>query len=199
MYDETKTASRSPKRYREIVSHLRTHAKPLGRFRSLLGFYYQDLLAKRTSWAEQAIYKIIESAQNLKRWGAAKLGRKKTLYGIEKETNTVWKSGEIWLPWFEQTAQCLVNLLIDREMTLRISMVDGQEYIEKSVPDGMGYTVSVRMENLHHLVHFQVQAVDCAEPWRITRVELACQTKRLRQSPRQHGFSQLRLSFPRFS
>ena len=173
MYDETKTASRSPRRYREIVSHLQTHAKPLGRFRSLIGFYYQDLLAKRTSWAEQTVYWIIESAQNLKRWGAAKLGRKKTLYGIEKETNTVWKSGEIWLPWFEPTEQCLVNLVIDREMTLCISMGDGREYIEKSVPDSRGYAVSVVVENLHHhLVHFQVQAVGYEEPWRIKMVKL---------------------------
>ena len=173
MYGETKTASRSPQRYREIVSHLRTHAKPIGRFRSLFGFYYRDLLANRTSWVEQVAYSIIESAQNLKRWGAAKLGRKKTLYGIEKETNTVWENGEIWLPWFEQTQQCLVDFVVDRKITLSISTDDGHEYIGKSVPESMGYTVSVLVENLYdHLVRLQVHAVDSDKPWRIKTVEL---------------------------
>jgi hypothetical protein len=173
MYAETKTASRSARRYQEIVAHLRMHAQPIGRLRSLIGFYYQDLLAKRTSWWEEVFYRAIESAQSFKRWVTTKRGRKKTLYGIEKETNTIWQSGEIWLPWFEQTAQCQVNLIVDKEITLSISTDDGREYMVKSVPESMDYAVSVLVENLcDHLVRLHVHAVDCDEPWRIKMAAL---------------------------
>jgi hypothetical protein len=174
MYEETKTASRSQRRYQEIRRHLKMYTGRMAGMRSLLGFYYQDLLTRRTSWIDWVVYGTIGGTRGIKRWGGARLGRKKALYGLEKETNAVQERGEVWLPWFEDTEQCLANIVVDRGITLRVAVPGGREEVVVCQLEGKTYKASVLIDNIRDkLVRLDICAMNSKSPWHVKAVELS--------------------------
>ncbi|WP_434132501.1 glycosyltransferase [Methylocaldum sp. GT1BB] len=102
MYQETKTASGSKARYIEIFNHLRNNANLKHTMRSLVGFYYQDLLSKHASLRERIAFHGI----NLIRFIKSHLHRRslpngKTLYGLDSYSHQVQGECEIFLPWYK--------------------------------------------------------------------------------------------------
>lgn len=176
MYQATKTASRSSQRYQEIYAHLKRYTAGATRVRSLIGFYYQDLLTQHVSWIDQLVYWTLSGVWRIKRWGRSRGGKQprvSTLYGFEHRTNIVQEQGEVWLPWFAETDRCLVSIATDRAMDLHVLLPDGRANVVACKPKGDRYTASVLIEHIQaQLIHFTLQAGEEGPGWRVRTIEL---------------------------
>lgn len=103
MYQETKTASGSMARYIEIYNHLKHHTDLAHTFRSLLGFYYQDIASKQRSFKEQIEFNSINLIRFIKHGLNLRLrSTRQVLYGIESYSQRVHRVCDIFLPWYRE-------------------------------------------------------------------------------------------------
>lgn len=176
MHRGTKTASRSYQRYQEISAHLKRYTTGVTRARSLIGFYYQDLLTQRVSWIDQLAYWTLSRVWRMKRWGRSRGGKQpsvSTLYGFENRTNIVQERGEVWLPWFEETDRCLVRIATDRAIDLHVLLPDGRADVVACKLEGDTYTTSILIEHIQaQLIHFVLQAGEEDPMWQVKTIEL---------------------------
>ena len=176
MYRETKTASRSRQRYKEINAHLSKYTGQLTRLRSLGGFYYQDLLTRQDSRLDQFAYQAFSGLVWIKQWLTKETGKRRScpaLYGFERRTNTVQGRAEVWVPWFEETDRCQADIVSDRAVELLMTGPNGFIELSNWEPVGKRHKASAVLENISgQVVHLILQvAHQQTVPWRVERVE----------------------------
>jgi glycosyltransferase involved in cell wall biosynthesis len=114
MYDGTKTSSRSSKRTREIARQLFFNANPFASFRSLLGFYFQDVKTSPKNQFEIFLSAILKAYRDIK---INKLCNDQTInlssYGVFPKTNAVKNKVNVYLPWYRNCAPNGVKVCCD--------------------------------------------------------------------------------------
>lgn len=120
MYEGTKTSSRSWRRFFEISRHLFLNATPRQAVRSMVGFYYQDLLNYHGNGFEMFIFKFLKSYQTYKNSNLDSGNSNSYFnYGFSNKNNIVCQQIDIYLPWYDVCLprKVLVNCDLDSAPT----------------------------------------------------------------------------------
>ncbi len=170
IYPETKTGSMSPARYREIDTHLRTHASARMRLRSLLGMLHHDLHERAEAGSQ--LFRFLETPLRAYTWAKARMRMSKSqvtpvLYGLERGSNLVRDRCSILLPWYHHKLPKYIRPLVKggtiQTMTLSGAHVRPGEYGEFWISDASALSSS-------RLVHLELQM---QTPCRLLAVEFA--------------------------
>jgi hypothetical protein len=154
MYEGTKTSSRSWRRFFEITRHLFLNATPWQAVRSMVGFYYQDLLNCRGNGFEILILKFLNLYRNYK---SRNLDFDNTIsyfnYGFSNKENIVCRQIDIYLPWYDVglPVKVLVNCDLDSAPT---AYFNGNQLL---VDEGTNYLYSLTGgHDSTHILHLQL-------------------------------------------
>ena len=114
MYEGTKTASRSWRRFFEISRHLWMNASPTTTVKSLIGFYHQDLLSSHVTGIERLLLKALDIFRHQKRrfQNPSRLNRRFN-YGLSTYNNEVHCQVDVFLPWYNQLPPAAIWVLCD--------------------------------------------------------------------------------------
>ncbi|MGY6277139.1 glycosyltransferase [Methylomonas sp. MgM2] len=102
MYPGTKTSSRSWQRFYEIGQHLFNNNNPFSAIRSLLGFYYQDLLSNQTNGFDRLMLNLLNCYRSLKTIKPHPSSENDMNYGFYKNNHLVGSEVEVYLPWYKK-------------------------------------------------------------------------------------------------
>jgi glycosyltransferase involved in cell wall biosynthesis len=160
MYEGTKTSSRSWRRFFEISRHLFLNATPLQAVRSMVGFYYQDLLSCRGNSFEMLILKFLNLYQTYKSRNLDSENSNSYFnYGFSNKNNIVCQQIDIYLPWYDvcPPKKVLVNCDLDSAPT---AYFNGKQLL---VDEGTNYLYpSTDVDNSTQILHLQLTStVDC--------------------------------------
>ena len=149
MYPETKTASGGMVRFREIRTHLRTHAGLIKSVKSMIGCLSDSTTANAALW--QKVLRgivVLYSRAKVSVFRTFDTDLVKRLYGIEVRTSRVRGEASLWLPWYEKHRVSELTIL-------------GRNMEELNVVDINGILVT----GVSH-AHFRgnLQCVTCAVP-----------------------------------
>lgn len=121
VYPETKTSSRSGTRYAEINRHLKSTVGFYTRIRSLICFYYYDLLTGEPSILDRILLNAITTRRQVRRFFGKHSEKKYTvLYGIESYTNKIDGECEILLPIYGGGSPCQIVIECKDAVVLQI-------------------------------------------------------------------------------
>jgi GT2 family glycosyltransferase len=156
MYPETKTASGGMVRFREIRTHLRTHAGLIKSIKSMIGCLSDSTTSNAALWQKAlrgmvALYSLAKVS--VLRAFDADLAKR--LYGIEVRTSRVRGEASLWLPWYEKHRVSELTIL-GRNMEELIVDING-------IPvTGVSYA---------H-IRGKLQCLTCAVPGQLSRENL---------------------------
>jgi glycosyltransferase involved in cell wall biosynthesis len=116
MHEGTKTASRTWRRFLEIGRHLWLNATPATTIRSLLGFYYQDLLTGHVSGFELVLLKVLDFYRQQKRhFKNTNRPIRRFNYGLSPYGNEVENDVDVFLPWYSKLLPSVIRVRCDLE------------------------------------------------------------------------------------
>ncbi|NGZ08155.1 MAG: glycosyltransferase [Nitrospira sp. LK70] len=186
VYSETKTASRSKKRYGEINRHLKCNVGLCARIRSLLAFYYYDLLIGKRSMTDNIAFHAIELVHSIKNvvWKRF-TQRKAVLYGIESYSNKVFGECEIYLPLYGNYSP--------RQIVLEYRNVDALQihingHLQNVAPlacgeDSYRYVLKVNDNLISNLLKINLRSPS-TNPWQFVSLRLPSNSESLKSAPR---------------
>jgi glycosyltransferase involved in cell wall biosynthesis len=168
MYDGTKTSSRSWRRFFEISRHLWLNTTPIPAFRSLTGFYYQDLLSNQVTGFERILLKGLNFYRHQKsRFKGLDKRTKKFNYGFSQYNNEAAQTVDVFLPWYNQFPLGVTRIQCDLE-TAPQALLNG---LELSVKLGTRFCYVIPVIDLStHLLHLQLSS-STNKTWRLIAVE----------------------------
>jgi len=155
MYEGTKTSSRSWMRFFEIGRHLWLNATPTAAVRSLIGFYYQDLLSGQVIGFEQFLLKTLNfyRQQKCRFRDPSRLSRRFN-YGLSPHGNEVECQADVFLPWYNQLPPAVVWVRCDLETAPEVYL-NGQRL---SVKTGSRFCYEIPAIDLSSLFHLQLSS-----------------------------------------
>lgn len=117
MYRDTKTASRSWARFKEIGRHVSRNASPIAALRSLSGFYYQDLKTLDVTGVERALLWMMEFySRQKRRLNGSTPGGDRNAYGFTRHGNDVMGEAVVFLPWYKPSPPVGLSVRSDLEV-----------------------------------------------------------------------------------
>ena len=173
MYPETKTASRSKKRYAEINRHLKNNVGFFTRIRSLLGFYYYDLLIGKTSMMDRIVFHGINLLRSIKKvvWKHSSK-RSTVLYGFESYSNKVYGECEILLPFYGNCMPRQIVVECRDVNTLQVYINGGLKNVVSvtGIVDGCRYVVEINDYLIGNLLRLNLQSKS-TKPWHLVSIK----------------------------
>jgi Glycosyltransferases, probably involved in cell wall biogenesis len=172
---ETKTASRSRRRYAEINEHLKANVNLYTRIRTLLGSYYYDLSLQRISLMDEIVFcglKVLLSIKGFFRKYYP--SRRNMLYGFERGTNRVHGECDIFLPWYGDRPPRRMIVLCTDARNIEF-YINGNRRNIASVSRAEGghmYIVNIS-DFVSNLLHLRFVSLS-GEPWQLLSLELLC-------------------------
>ena len=156
MYEGTKTSSRSWQRFFEISHHLFLNTNPFSAVRSLIGFYYQNLLISQGKGFNELILKLLNFCRNQKRcyFDSANVSNCFN-YGLSDKNNVVATQVNVYLPWYSDSLpnRLCVNCDLDIEP---IAYLNG---VQLQAETGSKYCYTITDANITtHLLHVKLSS-----------------------------------------
>ena len=186
VYPETKTASRSKKRYSEINRHLKCNVGFYARIRSLLAFYYYDLLIGKRSMTDKIAFHAIELIRSIKNVVWKHLTQTRAvLYGIESYSNKVYGECEIHLPVY---GNCLPRQIVLECRNVKDLQAHINGYPQNvaslvSGEDGYRYVLNVNDNLNSNLLKINLRSPS-TNPWQLVSLRLPSNSESLKSAPR---------------
>lgn len=168
MHRETKTSSRSQRRFIEIARHLWRHTSPLNTFKSLIGFYCQDLLTTSVKGYEALLLKLFCFYHKGKiRREAVRGVFRHNHYGFFPYYNEADTRVDVFMPWFHKRPPCAIALSCDLKTPpeadlngFKLSASQASPYV---------YDIPV-MPDASHLLHLRLSS-SAGERWHFQSIE----------------------------
>lgn len=114
MYEGSKTSSRSWRRFFEIARHLWQNTTPVVTAKSLIGFYYQDLLASDVTGYEVFLLKLLNFQRQLKHHFQKANGlSRRSNYGLSSYHNEAASNVDVYMPWYKKLPPDEVKIRCD--------------------------------------------------------------------------------------
>src|SRR5262245_3059542 len=127
MHRNTKTSSRSWKRYSELYAHLRRHTSPSRTIRALVGFYLYDLGAGSSSAADKALRSAALVVLRMKKRLLHQALRAPRLhYGLDLVTGMVQGTANVFLPWYSTSPPRKLSLAVHAAGRVSVTL-NGQQ------------------------------------------------------------------------
>jgi hypothetical protein len=176
MHKQTKTASGSSLRLREIQSHLHRHRKSVRLLLVTIALVADaaqgdSLLWQKTLWTAKQFYRRIKLGLSCWLWP----NRAKELYGIDILGNRVRSLAEVWLPWFGESKPMRITVEGEGFQHLRIE-VNGMEVSDMIVHDGPNRKKEAKStipSNVNQNGLFIIKlSSKTNRPWKLTSVRL---------------------------
>lgn len=116
MYKSSKTSSRSWRRFFEIARHLWMNTTKVTAVKSLIGFYYQNLLSSDVAGYEFLMLKALNFYRRQKRHFQDKNGRiRRFNYGLSPYGNKAENTVDVFMPWYNKFPPALIRVRCDLE------------------------------------------------------------------------------------
>jgi len=129
IYKGTKTASRSYKRFFEITKHLWHNTTKTEAVKSLIGFYYQDLLSNHVTGCELIIFKLLDFYHHQKKLFQKQRGMiRRFNYGLSPHDNEVENFVDVFMPWYKPFPPMAIKVLCDLEKAPEVDL-NGQRLL----------------------------------------------------------------------
>jgi len=172
MYQETKTASGSKARYIEIFNHLKHNTDLKHTIRSMVGFYYQDLLSKHRSFSEQSAFHGINLIRFIKGLlHRRSLSKRRALYGVDSYSDQVQGECEIFLPWYKDAVPH--ELFIQCKGTANLDVcINGYPARALSKCDEKFVYIGSDLDIAGNLIHIRLLTPDNSS-WQLLALHLA--------------------------
>lgn len=168
MHNASKTSSRSRRRFVEIAEHLWRHTSPLNTLKSLMGFYFQDLLTTPVKGAEALLLRLF--CQYHKRKLASQSLRavaRRSNYGFFPYYNEAEARVEVFMPWFHSEPPSVVVLSCDLK-TPPEACLNGLRLISSQA---LPYIYEIpAMDCSSHLLHLRLSS-SAGEIWHLYCIE----------------------------
>jgi glycosyltransferase involved in cell wall biosynthesis len=118
MYKGSKTSSRSWRRFFEIARHLWQNTTPVVAAKSLIGFYYQDLLSGDVMTGyEFFLLKVLNFHRQLKhRFQKANELIRRFNYGLSSYCNEAESNVDVYMPWYKKIPPVEIRIRCDLEI-----------------------------------------------------------------------------------
>jgi glycosyltransferase involved in cell wall biosynthesis len=158
MYENTKTSSRSWRRFFEISRHLFSNTNPINATRSLLGFHYQNLLiSKPTNLIDKLTLKTIRFYQSKKEHYSKNSNLTELNYGFANKDNLVAPDVDIYFPWYEDSPP--TRIIVDSDLDIApIAYLNG---IKLHISDEKKFCYGLpNMDISKHLLHIKLSSVE---------------------------------------
>ncbi|HVS26521.1 MAG TPA: glycosyltransferase [Burkholderiales bacterium] len=168
IYEGTKTSSRSWRRFFEIGRHLWLNATPTATVKSLIGFYYQDLLSGQVTGFERFLLKALDFYRHQKRQFQNPSGLSRRFnYGLSPYGNEVDCHVDVFLPWYNQLPPAVIWVRCDLETAPEVHL-DG---LRLSVKPGTRFCYEIPAIDLSsYLLHLQLSS-SADKVWHLHAVE----------------------------
>lgn len=156
MYEGTKTSSRSFRRFFEIGCHLFKNTSPFSAARSLLGFYYQDLLSNPNKGFDRLMLRLLDAYRSRKKMWLNMSNTHECKYGFYNNCNLVSRHVDIYLPWYDDMQPTKVVINCDLNNAPIAYLNDTQ-----LKPAGSKFYYDIlEMDASKHLLHLQLSSLD---------------------------------------
>jgi glycosyltransferase involved in cell wall biosynthesis len=117
MYKGSKTSSRSWRRFFEIARHLLLNTTMTAVVKSLVGFYYQNLLSGHVTGYEFFILKMLNFFRHQKHHFQNKNGLiRRFNYGLSPHDNEVENKADVFMPWYNKLPPAILMVRCDLEI-----------------------------------------------------------------------------------
>lgn len=156
MYDGTKTSSRSWRRFFEIGCHLFKNTTPFSAARSLLGFYYQDLLLNHGKSFDRLMLRLLNFYRSRKNMSLNLSNMHEFNYGFYNNSNLVSPYVDIYLPWYDEEKPTKLVIICDLNNAPIAYLNDSQL---KSNGSGFYYDI-FELDASRHLLHLQLSSLE---------------------------------------
>lgn len=168
MHRGTKTSSRSQRRFFEIALHLWRNTSFYNTFRSLTGFYCQDLLTAPVKGFEFFLSKLfsVYHKRKLKRQTLRGVPRRSN-YGFYSYYNEVEAEVDVFMPWFHKCPPSAVELSCDLK-TPPEAELNGLRLISRQASPYI-YEIPA-LDCSSHLLHLRLSS-SAGEIWHLQFIE----------------------------
>ena len=168
MHADTKTSSRSSRRFLEIARHLWRNTTKTAVVKSLIGFYYQDLLSFPATGYERYILKFINFYRNQKRKDQKICNANEHYkYGLSLYDNEAKATVDVLMPWYNKHPPVMLRIGCDMETSPDVRL----NTVSLSTDSGNRFSYTIPQIDLSsHLLHLQVSSpID--HPWHLHFVD----------------------------
>ena len=175
IYDETKTSSRSARRYKEINDLLKANTSFFRRCKSLLGFLHYDLLNCKRSMTDEVMLTLLNGGKSAMRYFSGKSNAdRKSLYGIEPYTGRVVGECDVFLPYYgTQDPQCIkVTCRNVLSIQANVNGTSAMSSISFQESDRVEFLVQAENIAKTNLIHLKLKSESSA-PWKLSSVYLS--------------------------
>jgi glycosyltransferase involved in cell wall biosynthesis len=125
MYKGSKTSSRSWRRFFEIARHLWLNTTKTATVKSLIGFYYQNLLSSDVTGYELFLLKGLNFHRQLKhRFQKANGLSRHSNYGLSSYRNEAGSNVDVYMPWYNKLSPVEVKIRCDLETAPEVYLND---------------------------------------------------------------------------
>jgi glycosyltransferase involved in cell wall biosynthesis len=168
MYKGSKTSSRSWRRFFEIARHLWSNTTKTAAVKSLIGFYYQDLLSSDVTGYEFFLLKVLNFHRQLKhRFQKANGLVRRFNYGLSPHDNEVENKVDIFMPWYKKNPPIEIRVQCDLETSLEVYLND----LHLSAKNCTQFCYELPLIDLSsHLLHLQLSS-HVNKTWHLQVVE----------------------------
>lgn len=166
MYKGTKTSSRSWRRFFEISKHLWLNTTKTAAVKSLIRFYYQDLISGPVTGYESFILKVFDFYRRLKHHFHNKNELSRSFhYGLTPYNNEVEGSADVFMPWYKKVPPSVIRVRCDLETApevylngLHLSAKSGTQFCyELPFIDLSSYLLHLQLSShVHKIWHLQI-------------------------------------------
>jgi len=171
MYKGTKTSSRTWRRFFEIGRHLLINTTPVTTIRSLIGFYYQDLLSGKVSGIESLILKMLNYYRQQRRHFQNKKRISRHFnYGLSQYGNEVEESVDVFLPWYNKAPPTAIRVRCDLETAPEVNL----NGLPLSSKPNTKFCYEIPVIDLSsYLIHLRIWS-SVGKKWHLQVVEFNC-------------------------
>lgn len=176
MHEQTKTASGSSMRLREIQRHLRLHGKIARLFVVTIALVADAARSNSPLW-QKALRVVIECYRRGKMWSARRAPRNgaRELYGIDIFGNRVRSRAEVWLPWYGENMPSRIIVEGEGFQSLKIE-VNGMNLREITIRDGTSGKKKIESRIPNEVDRNSLCIIklsdDSGKPWELTSVRI---------------------------
>jgi glycosyltransferase involved in cell wall biosynthesis len=156
MHKGTKTSSRSWRRFFEIAKHLWLHTTKTAAIKSLICFYYQDLLSSHVTGYEAFILKVFDFYRHQKQHFQNKNGLSRRFhYGLTPYNNEVESNADVFMPWYKNVPPAVIRVRCDLKTAPEVYL----NGLHLSAKTGTQFCYELPFINLSsYLLHLQLSS-----------------------------------------
>ena len=126
VYNDTKTLSRSKKRYYEITNILKDNTNWFNQKKSLILFYHYDLSHNKKGLVDFFVCTVL----SFFRYFLRPIEKKPVIKGLECWTNYIKEQCQILLPWYSTKVPDTVSITVDRCADISLTFLGKEVHLD---------------------------------------------------------------------